>query len=108
MPGVDADHLFDEIVDECRGRGAEPAMMFGKRALKAHGKGFACLKGEAVAFRLVAGTPEHAEALALEGAQLFDPSAKDRPFKDWVSVPLAEAEAWPRLALVALDRLTSA
>lgn len=105
MRAVDADQLFDELVDECRPRGAEPASMFGKRSLKAHGKGFACLKGDAVAFRLGEGTPEHAEALALDGAELFDPSERDRPFKDWVSVPLVHSGVWGRLAQVALDRV---
>ncbi|WP_432947631.1 hypothetical protein ACQPXM_11445 [Kribbella sp. CA-253562] len=55
--------------------------MFGKPALKAHGKAFACLKGDTLAFRFGDGTPAHAKALTLLGAELFDPSDKDRPFK---------------------------
>ena len=29
----------------------------------------------------------HARALALDGAHLFDPCGKGRPFKEWVVVP---------------------
>jgi hypothetical protein len=58
-----------------------------------------------LAFRLGAGTDAHAEALALPGAELFDPSGKGRPFKDWVSVPVAHAGRWPGLADDALAAL---
>jgi hypothetical protein len=82
--------------------------MFGKPALKDHhGKAFACLKDDLLAFRLGDGTPDHQAALALAGASLFDPSGKDRPFKDWVAVPVKHADEWPRLARIALDSLTS-
>ena len=29
----------------------------------------------------------HAQALALDGAHLFDPGGKGQPFKEWVVVP---------------------
>ena len=45
-----------------------------------HGQAFACLKGDLLAFRLGDGTPAHAQALAMTGAELFDPSGKNRPF----------------------------
>ena len=77
--------------------------MFGKPALKDfRGKAFACLLDGAVAFRLGRNTAAHAEALDLVGAHLFDPSGKDRPMKDWVSVPPAHAARWPELAESAL------
>ena len=38
------------------------------------------------------------EALALEGAHLFDPGGNDRPFKQWVVVPVAHAERWEALS----------
>lgn len=99
---VDADALFDDIAAELAVQGAVAGAMFGKRALKANGKTFACLKGDNLAFRLGAGTPEHEAAAALAGAELFDPSGKGRPFKDWVAVPAAHAHQWPRLAGAAL------
>ena len=44
----------------------------------------------------------HAAALGLDGAHLFDPGGRDRPFKQWVVVPAAHAAEWPRLAGQAL------
>ncbi|WP_405804736.1 TfoX/Sxy family protein [Streptomyces sp. NBC_00210] len=101
------DGLFDDIAADLAPLGAVAGAMFGKRALKAHGKAFACLKGDHLAFKLGEGTPTHAEALALPQAELFDPSGNHRPFKDWVSVPHAHAAQWPNLAEAALNNLTS-
>ncbi|MFL6125861.1 hypothetical protein [Actinophytocola sp.] len=84
---------------------ATAGAMFGKRALKANGKAFACLKGDDLAFRLGAGTPDHGAALDLPGARLFDPSGGGRPFKDWVAVPVAQSAEWPRLARIALAQV---
>jgi hypothetical protein len=102
---ADADATFDDIAAVLGERGVVAGMMFGKRALKSGGKAFACLLGDVLAFRLGQGTGEHAAALALEGAELFDPSGKDRPFKDWVAVPQAYADRWPDLAASALAAL---
>jgi hypothetical protein len=99
------DDLFDEVAAGLAPRGAIAGAMFGKRALKARGKAFVCLKADRLAFRLGDGTPAHAEALALPGAELFDPSGKNRPFKDWVAIPAAHAETWPHYAETALDAL---
>lgn len=88
------DHLGDRV---------SVSAMFGKPALKDHdGKAFACLRNGEVAFRLGRGTDAHAEALGLDGAHLFDPSSKDRPMKDWVSVPPAHARRWAEFARLAL------
>ena len=107
MSATDPDALFDDIAVELAARGAGAGTMFGKRALKVHGKAFACLQGEVLAFRLGEGTDGHATALALTGAELFDPSGKKRPFKDWVAVPLTHAGRWPDLAETALNGLPS-
>ena len=104
---MNPDSLFDDLAADLAPRGATAGAMFGKRALKADGKAFACLKGDVLAFRLGDGTAGHAEALALTGAEFFDPSGKERPFKDWVAVPVIHAGQWPRLAETALDRVTS-
>jgi hypothetical protein len=97
------DTVFDDIAADLAGQGVSTGGMFGKRALKAGGKAFACLKGEMLAVRLGDGSPAHQEALALPGAELFDPSGKGKPFKDWVAVPVAQAGQWPGLATRALD-----
>lgn len=100
---MSADEVFDEIAAQLAPMGARTGSMFGKRALLTGGRAFACLKGDQLAFRLGTGTPAHAEALALPGATLFDPSGKGRPFRDWVAVPIPEADAWLDLARVALS-----
>ena len=102
-----AETVFDDIATELAARGARTGAMFGKRAITAHGKAFACLKGDELAFRLTAGTAAHRDALALPGADLFDPSGRKRPFKDWVAVPLALSDRWPDLAATALGQLES-
>jgi len=43
-------------------------------------------------------------ALALDGAELFDPSGRGRPFKEWVQVPAAHEDRWPEFAEAALRR----
>jgi hypothetical protein len=92
-----------QLQDQLGADRASVSAMFGKPALKdVHGKAFACLLDGEVAFRLGRDTPEHAAALGLAGAHLFDPSGKDRPMKDWVSVPPAHARRWPDLAESAL------
>jgi hypothetical protein len=104
---VDAAHAFRRLADDLGTAGVSTAPMFGKPSLKYGSKAFACLFGDAAAFRLLVGSAEHGAALALAGAALFDPSGKGRPMKDWVCVPVAHAGRWPDLAESALARLSA-
>ena len=108
---MDARARYDELVDDlcARNDDVEPSQMMGMPCVKRGGKlvaGFASGTGlaqdeEAMVFKLA--DPEaHARALALEGAHLFDPGGKGRPFKEWVVVPIAHAEQWESLAHDAL------
>jgi hypothetical protein len=67
--------------------------MFGMPCLKnSNGKAFVgYFEGEMV-FKL--GGANHAEALALSGARLFDPSERGRPMKEWVVVPFEHVSRW--------------
>ena len=56
---------------------------------------------DTMAFKLTGDA--HAQALALQGSQLFDPSKRGRPMKEWVQVPFSHGEAWPALAEKALE-----
>ena len=100
---MDARERFDEIVDDVLARNpdVERAQMMGMPSLKRNGKLVAGLWKEAMAFKL---PDEEARerALALEGAALFDPGERGRPFKEWVAVPAAHADEWPKLADEAL------
>ena len=78
---------------------SENTQMFGKPCYKLNGTSFVSFFQDEMAFKL--GGTDHANALALSGAQLFDPSQKGRPFKAWVQVPYAHAEQWPALARIA-------
>jgi len=100
---VDARELYDELVDDLCARhdDVEPAKMMGMPCLKRGGKMVAGFTQGAMVFKLP--VPErHAEALALDGAHLFDPSGKAQPFKEWVVVPAAHAARWESLAAQAL------
>ena len=107
---MDAQARYEELVDDLCARhdDVEPSQMMGMPCVKRSGKmvaGFTRSEG-AMVFKL-SDPAAHAEALALEGAHLFDPSGKGRPFKEWVVVPNAHASEWPRLAEQALSqRLT--
>ena len=93
---------FDEIVEELAPQGVLPGALFGARSLTIDGTAFACLKGDQLAVRLGADSVAYAEALDLDGAGMFDPSGKGRPFKDWVAVPHDHVAEWSRLAAAGL------
>lgn len=93
---------FEALGADLVGAGVVVGQMFGASSLKLNKKALACLNGDKVAFKLGKDSAEHARALALPGAALFDPSRMNRPFKDWVEVPLVSASEWPALAEAAL------
>jgi hypothetical protein len=79
--------------------------MFGMPCLKnASGKAFAGYYEDTMVFKL-SGT-SHAEALALSGAKLFDPSERGRPMKEWVVVPVEHGSKWLEFARDAFDYVT--
>jgi hypothetical protein len=96
---------FEEIRDDliARNPGVERAQMMGMQSVKRDGKLVAgyVADEDAMAFKLT-DVATHADALALTGAHLFDPSGKGRPFKEWVVVPPAHTAKWPALAERAL------
>jgi len=91
---------YDEIAAGLEGAGVKASTMFGMPTLKLNGKAIGGLWGDAMTFKL--GADAVAEALRLEGVQLFDPSGLGRPMKAWVVVPATQAPEWQRLARLAL------
>jgi hypothetical protein len=92
---------FNRVADDLAGAGVTRGAMFGMPCLKARGKAFAGLWGDSMVLKLSG--DDHAAALALRGAVLFDPSGRDRPMKEWVVVPIAHAKRWDGFAQAALD-----
>jgi hypothetical protein len=96
----DVRQLYDDVVEEIMATSpATSGKMFGMPTLKNGTKAFAGFHENAMVFKL--GGQDHAEALALSGARLFDPMG-GRPMKEWVVVPAAHASKWLELARAAL------
>ncbi len=76
--------------------GARASQMFGAPCFKLGSKAFCCLSGGSGVFKLTG--QDHADALELPGAKLFDPGGAGRPMKAWVQVPFAESDSWAELA----------
>jgi hypothetical protein len=100
---MDAQACFDEIVDDVLAANGdvERAQMMGMPSLKRNGKLVAGLWKDSMAFKLPNEVARE-QALALEGAALFDPGERGRPFKEWVAVPPAHADRWRELTDEAL------
>ncbi|MFI6633304.1 hypothetical protein ACIBI7_30860 [Nonomuraea fuscirosea] len=103
---MSAEEDFEQVGAELADLGVRISRMMGRPALKDQtGKVFASLQRDgAMVFRLVRETPEHAAALRLAGASLFDPSGQGREMKDWVVVPHTSAGQWTDLAEAAHSR----
>lgn len=103
---MSAEDDFRQVGAELADLGVRVSSMMGRPALKDHaGKVFASLQRDnAMVFRLVEGTPEHAAALELPGACLFDPLGRGREVKDWVVVPHSSVGTWTDLAEAAFSR----
>jgi hypothetical protein len=91
--------LYTEIGQSLEG--AEQSQMFGKPCFKISGKAFICFFQDCMVFKLTG--DDHATALKLKGAQLFDPSGKGRAMKEWVQVPYEHKSKWKALAKAALE-----
>jgi hypothetical protein len=103
---VDPRARYDELAEDLAARNddVELGQMMGMPAIKRSGKmigGFSNDQG-AMVFKLTDASQREA-ALALDGAELFDPSGGRRaPMKEWVVVPSAHADRWAGLAEQAL------
>src|SRR5256885_1418477 len=90
---TNAHTIYDEVAGELIASSpATAGKMFGMPCLMNNGKMFAGFFKEAMVFKLT--DLAHAEALALPGARLFDPSGGARPMKEWVEIPAEHADRW--------------
>ncbi len=76
--------------------GVALGQMFGKACIKIHGKAFVSQHKDAVVFKLTGA--HHQQAMALDGAALWDPSGKGRPMKEWVALPVSARAHFRALA----------
>ncbi|MGH3116481.1 MAG: hypothetical protein ACRDQ2_05105 [Gaiellales bacterium] len=101
---MDSRARFGEIVDDLAARDpdVEESQMMGRPSIKAGGKLIACYESRGtMAFKL----PDESEqenALALEGARIYDPAESGRLMNGWVEVPAAHEAKWAELADTAL------
>jgi hypothetical protein len=79
---------------------SEESQMFGKSCFKVNGKAFIVFFQNEMVFKLAGDA--HKEALSMGGSQLFDPSGKKRPMKEWVQVSYDNADKWEKLVKAAL------
>lgn len=84
---------------------ATQGKLFGKLCYKIGKKAFICFFEDEMVFKLKDQT--HQEALDLSGSQLFDPSKKNRPMKEWVQVSFDHKDKWASFAESALAYVSS-
>lgn len=80
---------------------AEKSQMFGKPCFKINKKAFVCFFQNEMVFKLTGEI--HRQALSLDGAQLFDPSGKNRPMKEWVQLSYDYSDNWAEYAQSAME-----
>jgi len=96
---VQPENLFHKIGSEIPS--STVGNLFGKPCYKIEGKAFICFFEEELVCKLKPSDVE--QALSLEGAQLFDPSKKDRPMKAWVQIPFPHKKSWSKFTGMAKD-----
>ena len=101
---MDARAAYDSIADDLVAQNPDVTLgqMMGMPAIKRGSKMIGGFWKDSMVFKLTDSTIREA-ALALDGAELFDPSERGRPMKEWVSVPPAQAGRWPELARQAVS-----
>ena len=77
--------------------GAIESQMFGKPCFKIKGKAFIRFFNNSMVFKLTGIV--HTRAMSMPGAQLFDPSGKNRPMKEWIEMSFAHSAKWLGLVI---------
>jgi len=99
---VDPEARFNEIADDLSAQNSDVELgkMFGMPTIKRNGKATSGFWKGSMVFKLTdEGNRE--QALALDGAERFDPMS-GRPMREWVVVPARHSHEWARLAEDAL------
>jgi hypothetical protein len=93
---------FDQIARDLALRydDVQAGKIFGVSCINIQGRAFAAFFQGQIALKLTG--DDHRRALGIAGAKLWDPSGKQRPMREWVQLPFADAQVWPELAEQAL------
>jgi hypothetical protein len=100
---MEAEARFNEIADDLAAQNddVELGKMFGMPTIKRGGKATSGFWHESMVFKLT-DEAKREQALALDGAEPFDPMG-GRPMREWVVVPPSHSHEWPGLAQDALS-----
>jgi hypothetical protein len=100
---VEPRERYDEIADDLLAQNDDISLsqMMGMPCIKKGSKMIGGFSKGAMVFKLP-NVDVREGALALDGAHLFDPSGEGKPFREWVVVPAAHADRWPKLAAASL------
>jgi hypothetical protein len=100
---MDSRERYDEVAAhlDAREPDVQLGQMMGMPIIRYGGKIIAGYWHDMMAFKF-ADDGEREQALALDGAELFDPSGQGRSMRKWVAVPFAHAAKWEELADKAL------
>lgn len=82
------------------------SQLFGKPSLKVGKHHFACFFKEDLVVKIGADAIQQ-RLEEFTGSQLFDPSGKGRPMKDWLQIPLEYEDQWEQLIFDAYNRATA-
>lgn len=89
--------VYERLLASRAGADVGRGTLFGALSFRVNGHSVGCIMRGVVAFKLAGGRGELADALAIPGAELFDPSGRGRPFREWVALPIAEEPHFERL-----------
>lgn len=84
---------------------AESGKMFGHPVYKLNKKAFTCYFHGDMVFKLDPETKE--KALKLKNSNLFDPSGKNRPMKEWVQLSYTHKKKWGEYSFLAAEYVLS-
>jgi hypothetical protein len=103
---INPESVFDTIADNLASNpGIKRGKMFGVPTVFVNGNAFISYFHGSMVFKLTG--PALAKALTLPDARHFDPSGKDRPMREWISLTPASRDEWPQLADAALAYVSS-
>ena len=99
---------YDALAVRLESKGVKKSSMFGMPVLKLGRKPLCALEKDGVVFKLPSESSEHANALKLDGARLFQPHMKNRPgplMKQWVVVPFKHSDKYDDFARASLEMI---